>query len=135
MSLRPIVAPIKIGIYHLTNSEKFDPYINTISESLTNQSIVIRIDQTSGSIGRRYSRADELGLPFGITIDFQTFDDKTVTIRDRDSMTQIRVSMDILPSLLLDLVTERMEWSVAFKQFPQFVYNESEETADNSSNA
>ena len=44
-----------------------------------------------GAIGRRYRRQDEIGTPFGITVDFQTLEDDTVTIRDRDTMTQIRV--------------------------------------------
>ena len=54
----------------------------------------------SGSIGRRYRRQDEIGTPFCITIDFDTLEDNTVTIRYRDSMEQIRVSIDELESFL-----------------------------------
>jgi glycyl-tRNA synthetase len=52
-------------------------------------------DQT-GAIGRRYRRQDEIGTPFGVTIDFQTLADHTVTLRERDSMQQVRVSVDKL---------------------------------------
>ena len=55
----------------------------------------------SGSIGRRYRRQDEAGTPFGITVDSQTKEDATVTLRDRDSMTQERVKVQGLRELLL----------------------------------
>jgi glycyl-tRNA synthetase len=49
---------------------------------------------TSGSIGRRYRRNDEVGTPYGVTVDYETLEQGTITIRDRDSMLQIRVSVD-----------------------------------------
>jgi glycyl-tRNA synthetase len=49
-----------------------------------------------GSIGRRYRRMDEIGTPWGITVDYQTLSDQTVTLRDRDSLEQIRISTDQL---------------------------------------
>ena len=57
-----------------------------------------------GSIGRRYRRQDEIGTPFCITIDYQTLEDKTVTVRDRNSMEQVRIQRDALADLLKDLV-------------------------------
>jgi glycyl-tRNA synthetase len=57
-----------------------------------------------GSIGRRYRRQDEIGTPFCITIDYQTLEDRTVTVRDRNSMEQVRVQRDALADLLEDLV-------------------------------
>ena len=53
-----------------------------------------------GSIGKRYRRQDEIGTPFGVTIDHQTLEDRTVTIRDRDSLEQERVAIDEVPDLL-----------------------------------
>ena len=50
----------------------------------------------SGSIGKRYRRQDEIGTPFCITIDFDTLEDNTVTVRDRDTMSQVRISIDEL---------------------------------------
>ena len=53
-----------------------------------------------GSIGRRYRRMDEIGTPWGITVDYDTLKDHTVTLRDRDTLEQIRVSTDKLPELI-----------------------------------
>ena len=54
----------------------------------------------AGSIGKRYRRQDEIGTPFCVTIDFDTLDDETVTIRDRDSMKQIRLKIDELENYI-----------------------------------
>lgn len=59
--------------------------------SLRQEDISHKVDDSSGSIGRRYARTDEIAVPYGITIDFDTVGDHTVTLRERDSMTQIRV--------------------------------------------
>jgi glycyl-tRNA synthetase len=52
---------------------------------------------SGGSIGRRYRRQDEIGTPWGVTVDGQTLDDRTVTLRDRDTLEQVRVSIEELP--------------------------------------
>ena len=57
---------------------------------------------SGGSIGKRYRRQDEAGTPFGITVDHDTLEDNTVTIRDRDTMSQERVSLDGVESAILD---------------------------------
>ena len=57
------------------------------------------------NIGRRYRRQDEIGTPFCVTVDFQTLEDSTVTVRERDGMTQIRLAISELPSYLLQRVT------------------------------
>jgi hypothetical protein len=79
--------------------------------------ISCRVDSSSGSVGRRYARSDELGIPFGITIDFQTLIDQSVTIRDRDSMSQIRVPIRNLLSLIQSLIHEEITWEYATKRF------------------
>ena len=53
-----------------------------------------------GSIGRRYRRQDEIGTPWAVTIDHQSLEDRTVTVRDRDSLAQDRVAIDALPEFL-----------------------------------
>lgn len=73
MAFRPIVAPIKVGIYRLLNNVAFDPILSNLREMFQSQNIVNKVDSSSGSVGRRYSRADELGIPYGVTVDFQTF--------------------------------------------------------------
>jgi glycyl-tRNA synthetase len=57
------------------------------------------------NIGRRYRRQDEIGTPFCVTVDFQTLEDQTVTVRERDGMTQIRLAIDELAGYLVEKVT------------------------------
>jgi glycyl-tRNA synthetase len=64
----------------------------------------VEYDQTGGNIGRRYRRQDEIGTPFCITIDFDTLNDKAVTIRQRDSTSQERVPIDSLTTRLGGLI-------------------------------
>jgi glycyl-tRNA synthetase len=61
MQFKPCVAPIKVGIFRLINNADFDPYIASIYNDLSSINLVIRIDSSSGTVGRRYARADELG--------------------------------------------------------------------------
>ena len=64
-----------------------------IVTGLKSYSVSHRVDDSSGSIGRRYARTDEIGIPFGITVDFDTIISNTVTLRERNSMQQIRAKV------------------------------------------
>jgi glycyl-tRNA synthetase len=64
----------------------------------------VEYDQTGGNIGRRYRRQDEIGTPFCVTVDFETLEDRAVTIRQRDSTQQERVKIDELADRLRELV-------------------------------
>lgn len=92
-ALPPIVSPIKCSVLPLSNQASLKPLITTISDSLVDNDISYRIDDSSGSIGKRYARTDEIAIPFGITIDFDSLNDNCVTLRERDSMQQIRISV------------------------------------------
>lgn len=117
MAFRPCVAPIKVGIFRLLNHTPFDAIVNTIRDSLQFHNLSTRVDSSSGSVGRRYCRADELGIPFGITVDFQSLLDNSVTLRDRDSMAQVRVSLMALTPLVLQLVAETVSWSSVMARY------------------
>eukprot|EP01040_Poterioochromonas_malhamensis_P010430 gene10430-11347_t len=118
MSFKPAVAPIKVGIYRLINHAPFDPVVEEIRQVIQDQlNIAVRVDSSSGSVGRRYARADELGIPFGITVDFQSLLDHSVTVRDRDSMSQIRVPRRDLASLIAKLVNGEISWEQAMQRF------------------
>jgi len=104
MKFHPAVAPIKCGIYNLQTNAAFLPVVSRVEQLLTRASIASRSDTSGQSVGKRYARSDELGTPFGCTIDFTTLSDDTVTLRERDSMAQVRVSVDSLPALLRRLV-------------------------------
>lgn len=91
LRLDPRLAPIKAGIFPLLRKEGQPEKALEIRNHLKHHFSVV-YDQ-AGSIGRRYRRQDEIGTPFGITVDHQTMKDQTVTLRDRDLMTQVRVPM------------------------------------------
>ena len=103
MRLAPPVAPIKCGIYNLQTNVKFMPFVTRIEKLLTDAGITNKADTSGQSVGKRYARADELGTPFGVTVDFDTLIDHSVTLRERDTMAQVRVKISALPSLLQEL--------------------------------
>jgi len=102
LKLNPRIAPIKVGIFPLVKKDGLFEKSREVFELVHEDAKVIF--DASGSIGRRYARADELGIPFCITIDYDTMQDGTVTIRDRDSTNQKRVKITDLPDLLVKLI-------------------------------
>jgi len=92
------LAPIKVIVLPLSRNEDLSPLAREISADLR-QDFAVEFDD-SGAIGRRYRRADEIGVPFAVTIDFESLVDKAVTIRDRDSMEQVRVPISELKQWL-----------------------------------
>jgi glycyl-tRNA synthetase len=117
MSFRPAVAPVKVGIYRLINHAPFDPLVARVRDLLHAKDITCRVDSSSGTVGRRYSRSDELGIPFGVTVDFRSLLDDSVTVRDRDSMAQVRVPIANLLSLIDALVRETLTWETVMQRF------------------
>ncbi|MFC1543623.1 glycine--tRNA ligase [Gemmatimonadota bacterium] len=89
----PHMAPIKAAVFPLVKRDGMPETARAITEDLRREAIKAVYDE-GGSIGRRYRRMDEVGTPFCITVDGQTAEDQTVTIRERDSLEQIRVSTD-----------------------------------------
>ncbi len=89
LHLHPRLAPIKVAVLPLSKNEKLVPVADEVAGMLRER-LMIDVD-VAGSIGRRYRRQDEVGTPLCVTIDFDTLDDKAVTIRDRDTMAQERV--------------------------------------------
>jgi glycyl-tRNA synthetase len=85
-----------------------------------------RIDDSSASIGKRYSRNDELGTPLGITVDFQSVNDKTFTLRDRDSTKQVRADQETILAAIKELVDGTKVWSDIEKELPAFEGQEAE---------
>ncbi|MGB9958931.1 MAG: glycine--tRNA ligase [Candidatus Bathyarchaeales archaeon] len=93
------IAPIQIGVYPLVNKDGLPEKALQVRELLANEGFAVEYDD-AGSIGRRYARADEAGIPLGVTIDYETLKNDTVTVRDRDTWKQVRNSIDNLPELL-----------------------------------
>ncbi|SVB08140.1 uncharacterized protein METZ01_LOCUS160994 [marine metagenome] len=99
LHLHPKIAPVKVGVLPLSRNAKLVPKAREIYD-LLRQHFVCEYDDTQ-SIGRRYRRQDEIGTPQVVTIDFQTIEeDNAVTVRDRDTMSQIRVPVENLVETL-----------------------------------
>lgn len=93
MSLPAGIAPIKAGVFPLVSKDGLPEIAREIEKDLRKNGIISFYDD-GGSIGRRYARMDEIGTPFCITVDYQTKEDNTVTIRFRDTTEQIRIKID-----------------------------------------
>ncbi len=93
LKLKPNIAPIKTGVFPLINDEKLVSIAKKIDRTLRENGIQTYYDN-GGSIGRRYARMDEIGTPFCITIDHDTINDNSVTVRDRDTTKQERIPID-----------------------------------------
>jgi glycyl-tRNA synthetase len=103
MRLLPQVAPVQVAVFPLMSRDDLDTIAGEITRTLHKSGILAEYDD-SGAIGRRYRRQDEIGTPFAITIDYETKEDNTVTLRDRDTMKQIRIPITKLPGIVGALV-------------------------------
>ncbi len=103
MRFSPNVAPIQVAVFPLMTRDGLEEIADTITRSLHKAGILAEYDD-SGAIGRRYRRQDEIGTPFAITVDYDTKEDRTVTLRDRDSMKQVRIAIDKVPATVCALV-------------------------------
>ncbi len=102
LRLSPKIAPIKAGIFPLVKKDGMPEIAHKITDDLKKHMPVFYDE--GGAVGRRYRRQDEAGTPFCITVDSQTLEDNTVTVRERDSMQQDRVASD----KLLEFLKERI---------------------------
>ncbi len=98
MRLNPRIAPVKAAIFPLVKKDGMPEMAKEIYLALKREFNVFYDEK--GAVGRRYRRQDEAGTPFCITVDGQSLQDRTVTIRDRDSLKQIRAKIDDTPALL-----------------------------------
>ncbi|KAK8965230.1 hypothetical protein KSP40_PGU019013 [Platanthera guangdongensis] len=113
-SFPPLVAPVKCTVFPLIKSQQFDEVAKVIATSLRSNGISHIIDITGTSIGKRYARTDEIGVPFAITVDSTS----TVTIRERDSKEQIRVSIDEVASVVKEVMDGQSTWADIMWRFP-----------------
>jgi glycyl-tRNA synthetase len=107
LRLHPRLAPVKVAVLPLVNKDGQPELARKIYEELRSR-VPAEFD-TGGSIGKRYRRQDEIGTPWGVTVDHQTLEDQTVTLRDRDSLEQVRVPIDGLAREIEDRLTS--DWT------------------------
>jgi glycyl-tRNA synthetase len=98
LRLHPRLAPIKVAVLPVVSKDGLPERAQEVFQMLRGQ-MQAEFDE-GGSIGKRYRRQDEIGTPFGVTIDHQTLEDATVTVRDRDTLAQERVAIEDLPAVL-----------------------------------
>jgi glycyl-tRNA synthetase len=98
LHLDPRLAPVKVAVLPLSRNERLSPPARELAAELR-QLWNVDFDD-AGQIGRRYRRQDEIGTPFCVTLDFDSLEDQAVTVRERDSMAQERVSLDQLRGYL-----------------------------------
>jgi glycyl-tRNA synthetase len=98
------IAPVQAAVYPLVNKDGLVEKARSIHGSLLASGLRVEYDD-AGSIGRRYARADEAGIPLGITVDYDTLKDDTVTLRDRDSWNQLRAQVRELKPTIDSIVT------------------------------
>lgn len=104
LELPPAVSPIKAGVFPLMPKDGLEDIAMGINHKLKDLGMVTFYDG-SGTIGRRYARSDEIGIPFCVTADYESKDDNCVTIRERDTTDQKRVPIDDVPGVLHGLLT------------------------------
>lgn len=104
LRLKPEVAPIKVGVFPLMEKDGLDDLARRIYEGVHSHRVEAYYDG-SGTIGKRYARMDEIGTPWCITVDYDSLQEGTVTIRDRDSKEQKRIAADDVPAVIDSLIT------------------------------
>jgi glycyl-tRNA synthetase len=100
LKLDPRLAPVKAAVLPLSRNENLSPLAREVADALRG-SWAVDFDD-AGAIGRRYRRQDEIGTPFCVTVDFDSLDDRAVTVRDRDTMAQERIPIDGLHAYLAE---------------------------------
>ncbi|MCJ7699857.1 glycine--tRNA ligase, partial [Candidatus Bathyarchaeota archaeon] len=104
------ISPVQIGVYPLLSKDKLPEKAVEIHKMLIEEGFTVEYDE-AGSIGRRYARADEVGVQLDITVDYDTLKDDTVTVRDRDSWKQIRCPIKQLSELLHKYFRGKIDFS------------------------
>ncbi|KAF8347413.1 hypothetical protein F5887DRAFT_881888 [Amanita rubescens] len=120
LSLPPVVAPTKVLIVPLSAREEFDPLVKEVSSKLRKAGVFSRVDDSNTSIGKRYARNDELGTPFGVTLDFASIQNRTMTLRERDTMDQRIGPIDEVIAVVTELVDGTIDWQEACRRLPAY---------------
>eukprot|EP00331_Platyophrya_macrostoma_P005885 CAMPEP_0176424526 /NCGR_PEP_ID=MMETSP0127-20121128/10881_1 /TAXON_ID=938130 /ORGANISM="Platyophrya macrostoma, Strain WH" /LENGTH=620 /DNA_ID=CAMNT_0017805583 /DNA_START=110 /DNA_END=1972 /DNA_ORIENTATION=+ len=118
-SLTPLMAPQKVAILPLMVKEELEPLMIQLRDELVALGISNRTDDSGAAIGKKYARVDELGVPFCITLDFET--DGCVTLRERDSAKQVRVPKTEVAGVVAALCrsTAPMDWAAVEAKYPK----------------
>lgn len=132
-ALRPKVAPVKVSILPLLSDERFAETIQKLSNvmsdlgtDLKKSLITCKVDDGGQAIGKRYARTDEIGIPFAITVDFDTLKDNTVTLRELNTLKQVRVPLNEVVKIIVDLSEQFIDWHTIVGKYPAYETKETE---------
>jgi glycyl-tRNA synthetase len=103
------ISPTKVAVFPLVNKDKLPEKARYIADMLIQEGFIVNYD-ASGSIGRRYARADEVGTPVCMTVDYKSLEDESVTLRDLFTWKQVRADISRLPLLMRDYLGGRLEF-------------------------
>lgn len=118
LSLPPTIAPIKALIVPLSVKEEFQPLVRSVARKLRENGVACRVDDSNTTIGRRYARNDELGTPFACTLDFGSLSKGTMTLRERDTTSQLVGPIDEVLAVVTALSHGTMTWDQARVRLP-----------------
>lgn len=123
LNISPSVAPIKCCVLPLSRNEAFDGPVSHLKDSIKKKGLSCEVDSSSSTIGKRYARCDEVGIPFAITVDFQTASDGTVTLRESAGMTQVRLPLNETAKIVSKLIRGDLLWENVTSRYPAFAAN------------
>ncbi len=103
------IAPVEVSVFPLVNKDGLNEIALEIRDNLRNDGFIAEFD-SSGTIGRRYARADEIGVPYALTVDHDSLEDKKVTIRNRDNLEQKRIPINQISSIIEDLLKYKIKF-------------------------
>jgi glycyl-tRNA synthetase len=117
LALPAVIAPVKVSVLPLSKIADIN-IVNAVATQLTLAGVSNAVDVSNVSIGRRYARTDEIGIPFGVTVDDQSALDGCVTLRERDSMGQVRIPLADISGVVADLANGVRPWSDVAASYP-----------------
>jgi len=116
-----MIAPVKTSILPLvSNSDELLKHVYELKTRLNKEGVSSKVDDSSQTIGRRYARTDECGIPFAITVDNDTLADNTVTLREIHTTKQVRIPIDDLSEVILTLSKGMLTWESIQEKYPNF---------------
>jgi len=125
LTLPPSIAPLKASVLPLSGNSDFTPLVKQLSKALTEVEVSHKVDDSSGAIGKRYARTDEVAIPYGICVDFDSLKEPhTVTLRERDSMKQVRMPIEDVAPVVRAMSHDKMSWQQVTEKYPKFEQQE-----------
>eukprot|EP00816_Leptocylindrus_hargravesii_P003166 CAMPEP_0196823322 /NCGR_PEP_ID=MMETSP1362-20130617/86987_1 /TAXON_ID=163516 /ORGANISM="Leptocylindrus danicus, Strain CCMP1856" /LENGTH=704 /DNA_ID=CAMNT_0042203153 /DNA_START=23 /DNA_END=2137 /DNA_ORIENTATION=+ len=118
MKFNPSVAPNKCAVLPISSGDEVNAVVDAIASDLMYNDLSTKVDKSGAALGRRYARADEIGVPFAITVDFETLENNTVTLRERDSMAQVRMPKNDVSTVIGAMVHGKMSWEKVLGKYP-----------------